>query len=90
MPFSEVLGHARPVGLLARSIGRGTLPPSLLFSGPDGVGKRLVARAVAQALNCLSPDGADACGRCTACRRIAAGTHPDVIGAEPSLSLIHI
>ncbi len=84
MPFSEVYGHARPLGLLARSLGRGTLPPSLLFCGPEGVGKRLVARAVAQALNCLSPDGPDACGRCAACRRIAAGTHPDVLVEEPT------
>jgi DNA polymerase-3 subunit delta' len=84
MPFSEVYGHARPLGLLARSLGRGTLPPSLLFCGPDGVGKRLVARAVAQALNCVSPDGSDGCGRCPACRRIAAGTHPDVLAEEPS------
>jgi DNA polymerase III subunit delta' len=83
MPFSEVVGHARPLELLARSLGRGTLPPSLLFSGPAGVGKRLVARAVGQALNCLSPNGADGCGRCAACRRIAAGTHPDVVVLEP-------
>ena len=55
MPFSEVVGHARPLGLLSRSIARGSLPPSLLFTGPEGVGKRLVARAVAEALNCVSP-----------------------------------
>lgn len=84
MPFSEVYGHARPLGLLARALGRGTLPPSLLFCGPDGVGKRLVARAVAQALNCLASDGPEACGRCVACRRIAAGKHPDVLVEEPS------
>lgn len=54
MPFSEVVGHARPLGLLSRSIARGALPPSLLFTGPDGVGKSLVARAVAQVLNCLA------------------------------------
>ena len=83
MPFSEVLGHARPLGLLARSIARGSLPPSLLFTGPDGVGKKLVARAVAEALNCLSPHDHDACGTCAACRRIAKGTHPDVITIEP-------
>ncbi len=84
MPFSEVYGHSRPLALLARSLGRASLPPSLLFCGPDGVGKRLVARAVAQALNCLSPAESDACGRCAACRRIAAGTHPDVLAEEPS------
>jgi DNA polymerase III subunit delta' len=83
VPFSDVLGHARPMGLLARSIARGSLPPSLLFTGPEGVGKKLVARAVAGALNCLSPREGDACGTCAACRRIEKGTHPDVITIEP-------
>jgi DNA polymerase-3 subunit delta' len=83
MPFSAVLGHARPLGLLSRSIARGSLPQSLLFTGPEGVGKRLVAQAVAAALNCLSPRGHDACGVCAACRRIAKGTHPDVLVIEP-------
>lgn len=91
MSFSEVLGHARPLGLLSRSIARGSLPPSLLFTGPEGVGKRLVAQAVAEALNCLSPVigvtpasvpanlPVDACGACAACKRIAKGTYPDVL-----------
>lgn len=88
MPFSQVVGHLRPVGLLSRSIARGSLPPSLLFTGPEGVGKRLVARAVAEALNCVSPVVSprawpyDACGRCAVCRRIARGTHPDVVFVE--------
>jgi DNA polymerase III subunit delta' len=83
MPFSEVIGHARPLGLLVRSIARGSLPPSLLFTGPDGVGKRLAAQAVAEALNCLSPREGDACGTCAACRRVRRLTHPDVIAIEP-------
>src|SRR6185295_4887116 len=41
------------------------LPPSLIFSGPDGVGKRRVAVAVAQALNCTNAGPAK------------AGRHPD-------------
>lgn len=90
MPFSEVLGHARPLGLLSRSIARGSLPPSLLFTGPEGVGKRLAAGALAEALNCLAPAKGtlpvDACGRCAACRRIAKGAHPDVLVIEPSES----
>ena len=53
MPFRDIAGHRRLVGLVARSIRRGTLPPSLILAGPDGVGKRLLAFAAAQTLNWL-------------------------------------
>ena len=88
MPFRDVIGHRRLVGLLARSIHRQSLPPSLIFAGSSGVGKRLTATAVAQTLNCLTPrlaadDEVDACGLCAACTRIARGVHPDVLVIEP-------
>src|SRR5688572_23563558 len=76
---------------MSRAIVRGTLPPSLLMAGPAGVGKRRTAVAMAEALNCLQPHPADgleldACGECTACRRIGRGVHPDVIVIEPGES----
>ena len=76
------------LALLSRAIARETLPPSVLFAGPQGVGKRRAAVAVAEALNCLAPRAAgalevDACGECASCRRIARGVHPDVIVLEP-------
>jgi DNA polymerase III delta' subunit len=89
MPFRAIAGHRALVLLLTRAIARDTLPQSLVFSGPDGVGKRLAAVSVAQTLNC--PKAApvaeslsgelpiDACGECSVCRRIAQGVHPDVI-----------
>ena len=93
MPFRDLTGHRRLVDLLARSIQRGSLPPSLIFAGPSGVGKRAMAMAVAQAVNCLQPRDtwqlatgesvADACGTCTACTRIARGVHPDILVVEP-------
>ncbi len=88
MPFSDIIGHARSLGLLSRSIALGTLPPSLLLTGPAGVGKRRAALAVAQALNCLAPVRGgqfpiDACGRCSPCRRIAKLSHPDFLLLEP-------
>ena len=52
MPFRALIGHRRTLDLLSRSIAGGSLPPSVIFSGPEGVGKRLVALSVAQALNC--------------------------------------
>ena len=92
MPFRDVVGHHRLLQLLSRSAAGATLPPSLLFVGPSGVGKRLTAVALAQALNCTNPPApesgdndlpADACGRCPACARIARGVHPDVVLVEP-------
>ena len=94
MPFRDVIGHRRIVALLERSIARDSLPPSLIFAGPAGVGKRLVATSLAQALNCLNPGPRplvpspqppqiDACGVCAACMRIARGVHPDVLVLEP-------
>src|SRR4051812_25869082 len=87
MPLRAITGH-RPIrDLLARALRRGTLPPSLIFSGPDGVGKRLTALALAQALNCERPvawdDAQDACGECAACTRIARGVHADVLTIQP-------
>jgi DNA polymerase-3 subunit delta' len=90
MPFRAIMGH-RPVrDLLARAVSRGTVPPSLLFAGPEGVGKRLTALALAQALNCEhpiespdAPGAPDACGTCSACRRVARGVHADVLVVEP-------
>jgi len=84
MSFRQIVGHRRLKRLLARAVHTGTLPPSLVFAGPEGVGKQQMARALAMALNCLEPvSGAagerDACGTCAACSRIARGLHPDVV-----------
>ena len=88
MPFRQIVGHRRLVALLTRAIARQTLPPALLLAGPAGVGKRLTALAVAETLNCLQVTKtadleAEACGECTACKRIARGVHPDVMTLEP-------
>ncbi len=99
MPLRDIVhrhGHRRIVELLARSASRGALPPSLIFSGPSGSGKRSTATALAQLLNCLRADPAgnaaaspaagdfvDACGTCAACAKIARGVHPDVLVVEP-------
>jgi DNA polymerase III subunit delta' len=86
--FSAIVGHRRLVSLLSRAIAQDSLPPSLLLAGPAGIGKRRVAMAVAAAVNCLQPRHSaeierDACGECTACKRIARGVHPDIILIEP-------
>lgn len=88
MAFRDIHGHRRLVGLLGRAARADALPPSLVFAGPEGVGKKLTALALGQVLNCPSPvDGADggrdACGVCPSCRRIDKGIHPDVVVVRP-------
>src|SRR4029079_15019964 len=89
MTLRDIIGHRRLTMLLARAIERESLPPTLLFAGPSGVGKWAVARATAQAINCLEPVKSsgdlvvDACGKCRSCDRIARGVHVDVIMLEP-------
>jgi DNA polymerase-3 subunit delta' len=86
MPFREITGHRQLLELVARAAVRGSLPPSLIFAGPDGVGKRKAALALAQLVNCLRPGSdphPDACGECAACRRIARGVHADVLTIAP-------
>ncbi len=85
MRLADVLGHAQTRALLLRALRGGSVPQSLLFDGPEGVGKRTTALALASALNCAQPgpDG-DACGQCSSCRRIARGQHPDIVGLVPN------
>jgi DNA polymerase-3 subunit delta' len=88
MPFREIIGHRRLIALLSRATAHDSLPPSLLFAGPRGVGKRRTAVALAETINCLEPVSPpplprDACGACPSCRRIARGVHPDVLMIEP-------
>ncbi len=88
MSFASVVGHARMLTLLSRAIARDALPPALLLAGPAGVGKKRVALAVAETLNCLQPRVGhhlerDACGTCVSCTRIARRVHPDVLVIEP-------
>jgi len=50
-----------------------------LFTGPPGSGRSVAARTFAAALLC--PD--QGCGKCAACRQVAAGTHADLLLIRP-------
>ncbi len=82
MGFDEIIGHRRPLESLRLALSSGRLHHAYLFVGPEGIGKRTLATALAQAVHC--GDGAgDFCGSCVNCTRIADGNHPDVRIIEP-------
>jgi DNA polymerase III delta' subunit len=71
-------GQARAVETLRAALAGGKLHHAYLFEGPEGAGKAATARALAMALECEARDP-DGCGRCAACQKVEAGTHPDVV-----------
>jgi DNA polymerase-3 subunit delta' len=98
--FNAIVGQQHAIRLLKTFIRNGTLPHALLFTGYDGVGKKITATAFAMACNCLTLqstirhrpqlDAIDACGDCGPCRKIAGGHHPDIIHVAPLSSAIRI
>lgn len=90
MTFREIFGHRDVLRRVSRAVSRDTLPPSLLFAGPRGVGKASTAVALAQVLNCEAPFRAtdselalDSCGECPSCRRVAAGKFSELLVVRP-------
>jgi DNA polymerase III subunit delta' len=89
MAFADVVGHQRPLRILRRLIETGRVHHAYLFTGMEGIGKRLVALNMAKALNCADQAG-EACDRCRSCQLIAKGVHPDVILINPTGESIKI
>jgi DNA polymerase-3 subunit delta' len=72
--------QARVGPLLEGLAASGKLPPSLVFAGPEGAGKELMAVKLAAALNCEARGPEGSCGagaRCGACSKIRTLEHPD-------------
>jgi DNA polymerase-3 subunit delta' len=83
-----ILGHEIQRQRLLHALASDTLHHALLFEGPRGIGKRLVANHLALAANCTERvAGEEPCGVCRTCRAIASGQHPDVLVVEPDLEL---
>ncbi|MGH7793329.1 MAG: DNA polymerase III subunit delta' [Candidatus Binatia bacterium] len=77
MGFAELIGHAKQLATLRAALANQRLHHAYLFLGPEGVGKRTVARALVQAIHCSELAG-DYCGRCVNCASIIDGNHADV------------
>ena len=68
--FDRIAGNQQAKELLKRTLESGRVPGALLFSGEEGIGKKLFALEIAKALNCRSPQGIQACDECASCKRI--------------------
>lgn len=86
-----IVGHEEILNRFDTTLNRGRLASTYLFVGPEGVGKRTTAIALAKSLLCTKPDAGHsgdqanqshslliACGECDSCRLTDKGTHPDL------------
>lgn len=89
-PFSGLLGQHRAKSLLTRSLGSARIAHAYLFRGPEGVGKKLFAAAMARALNCRVSGPVNACNQCVSCRKYNSGNHPDYHVESPEKEVIKI
>ena len=71
--FASVVGQKHITSTLKNAIERGQLTHAYLFCGPRGVGKTTCARIFAKAINCLNPNGSEACNECESCRSFNEG-----------------
>lgn len=76
-PFEGIVGNAHIKNYLTRMVERNAIANSLLFSGPDGIGKSLFAISFAKLLLCKD----DPSGRQQS--KIESVTHPDVHVYKP-------
>ena len=81
--WGNILGQREPKRRLRRLLETDRLPHALLFSGPEGVGKRRTAEALAATLLCSSPAAGHPCGTCESCRAFSRGIHPDFFFVVP-------
>ncbi len=83
MSFRDIKGHNQPINLLKIALSQNRFASAYLFTGEGGIGKSLVAKTIAKAINCLQNNNFDSCDQCISCRKIENLTHPDVHWITP-------
>lgn len=94
MSFAKLIGNERNKQILQRLLKNGRVSATLIFAGPDGIGKRQFALTLAKAANCQkAPAGSfatDSCDECPVCRRIDEGSYGDVTTLQPDGQYIKV
>jgi DNA polymerase III, gamma/tau subunits len=74
--FENLIGNENIKSVFKRLLAAKRVPNSLLFTGPEGVGKRQFALQLAKSLVCRQPVSGQACDECPACRRAGVFVFP--------------
>ena len=77
MRFSDVLGHDRSLSIIKAYLANSSFSGAYIFSGPEGIGKKITAKIIAQQLNCTGQADRP-CESCSSCLKIQKEEHPDL------------
>lgn len=64
--YDRIIGHENIIAQLKNAITNNKVNHAYIFDGDDGSGKKMVAKAFAEALLC-EKGGAEGCGECHFC-----------------------
>ncbi|MEA4966460.1 MAG: DNA polymerase III subunit delta [Oscillospiraceae bacterium] len=79
--FDELLGNEQLKSRLSGVLRQDKASHCYLLSGPEGSGKRTLARLLCAALECTGGSRRP-CRRCPHCHKVLQGIHPDVIEVD--------
>ena len=77
--FSEVIGQEEITRTLKNAVMTDEVAHAYLFSGERGIGKTSIARILARAVNCLSPQEGEPCNTCANCKTISENRSLDIM-----------
>ncbi|NLM46743.1 MAG: DNA polymerase III subunit delta', partial [Firmicutes bacterium] len=89
MVWDAIFGRKELVHTLQEAVRQGKTAHAYLFSGPEGIGKKTMAEALAAALNCQYPELAG-CGSCPSCLAAGKKIHPDIHWLGPEGKSVRI
>jgi DNA polymerase-3 subunit delta' len=83
IPFNAIKGQDKAKQMLATAIRNGKTSHAYLFRGASGVGKKMMAHALAALINCRNPTSLECCATCPSCKKFQSDNHPDFQLIEP-------
>ena len=77
--FNDVSGQEHITTTLVNELKSGRINHAYLFTGSRGTGKTTCAKILAKAVNCLSPENGNPCGKCENCIAAEDGSFQDIV-----------
>lgn len=83
MSILDFIGQKEVIGRFIDQFRSGMASHAYVLSGPPGIGKKTLARKMAQTLLCLEGPDSAPCGRCRGCRSFEAGLNTNFFQIVP-------